>query len=465
MRKPMLSGTLLLVLPLLVVASPAAADSLDAVAIEKQVDRLLTPLVDRDLVSGSVLIARGGNILLAKGFGPANREHGVPNTAETVYSLASITKSFTAIAILQLAEQGLLSVEDTIAKYLPDYPSGDRITLHNLLTHTSGIRSYVFLPDFAEKERLCLSVEEIIDWFKNEPLEFEPGGRFSYSNSGYTLLTYVIQDVSGKSYADYLQENIFEPAGMVDSGVDSYTRIIQGRATGHSRDGCTPKVTRAAFREPSFAPGVGSVYSTVLDLHRLDRALREGRVLSAEMQRMMLTPRVDTPWEHQYGYGWLIGESHGKTIVHHEGATRGFATSFRRFAEDGVLVVALFNQDLIIADELFSRLDDIALDKPWEPLFSGTSKKESDTLTSYVGTYSMEPDGELVVGLDSGRLYIQEHGCSRFEVWSMSRTRGFAAEANALLVFTEEKSTGKVRIRAQYGILRWTGERIEASRQ
>jgi CubicO group peptidase (beta-lactamase class C family) len=462
--RQMLSSTRLLTLALLIAASPVTANSPDAVAIEEEVDRLLTPLVQRDLVSGSVLIARGGEILLAKGYGQANREHSSPNTPETVYGLASVTKSLTAIAILQLVEQGKLSLDDTIARHLPGYPSGDRITLHHLLTHTSGIRSYVFIRGFGEKERLPLRVEEIIEWFRDEPLQFEPGERFSYSNSGYALLTYIIQKVSGESYADYLQRSILEPAGMIHSGADSYTRVVKGRATGHSRDGCTGKITRAGFREPSFAQGVGSVYSTVLDLYRLDRALHEGRLLRTNTQRLMLRPQVETPWGHEYAYGWLVGESHGRRIAHHEGTTRGFATSFRRFVDDDLLVVALFNQDLIIAEELFSRLDAIALRKPWKPLLASSHENEIDALASYLGTYSMEPEGELVVSSKSGRLYIQEPGCSRFEVWPMSPTRGFATEANALLVFTEDEESGKVRIRAQYGILRWTGERTEPAR-
>lgn len=464
----MLSGTrpmtLALGLSLLIAASPAAGDSPDAVAIDKEVDRLLTPLVKRDLVSGSVLIARDGDILLEKGYGQASREHDGRNTPETVYSLASVTKSLTAIAILQLVEQGRLSLDDTIIEHMPGYPSGDQITIRHLLTHTSGIRSYVFISGFGEKERLPLSVEEIIEWFKDEPLEFKPGERFSYSNSGYALLTYIIEKVSGESYADYLQENIFDPAGMTHSGVDSYTRVVKGRATGHSRDGCTGAITRADFREPSFAAGVGSVSSTVKDLYLLDRALHAGRVLREDTQQLMLQPHVETPWGHEYAYGWFVGESHGRRVVHHEGTTRGFATSLRRFVDDDLLVVALFNQDLIIADELFSRLDAIALRRPWKPLFAASSEKKVQALASYVGTYSMEPEGKLVMSSDSGRLYIQEPGCIRFEVWPMSTTRGFATEANALLVFTENEESGKIRIRAQYGILRWTGERARPAR-
>ncbi len=461
----MLSRGLMLALPLLVMTGPAEVSASDTAAIETDVDSLFAPLIDRDMVSGSILIARDGHILLAKGYGIANREHDSANTAETVYSLASITKSFTAIAILQLWGQGLLSLDDPVSKYLPDYPQGDRITLRHLLTHTSGIRSYVYLPAYARNERLPLRIEEVIDWFKNEPLEFSPGDHFSYSNSGYALLTYVIQAVSGKSYADYLQENVFGPAGMAASAVDAYTRVVPDRATGYSRDGCSGQATRAEFREPAFAPGAGSAYSTVLDLYRLDRALREGRVLGAQAQDVMVTPRVGTPWGHRYAYGWWVGRSHERRLAHHEGTTQGFACSYRRFLDDDVLVVALLNQDLIVADELFSRLDAIALREPWEPLLGGVSAETLQAVSRYAGVYRMEPDGELIVSLESGRLYVQETGCNRFEAWPMAEGRVFAPGVNALLTFTMDEQTGTVRIRAQYGVLRWLGERDDEAKQ
>jgi CubicO group peptidase (beta-lactamase class C family) len=455
----MLSRALILALSLLLLSGPVGAAAVDTRAIEAEVDSLLAPLIDRDLVSGSVLIARDGDILLAKGYGLANRECGGPNTPETVHTLASITKSFTAIATLQLEERNLLSLDDPVSKYLPDYPQGDRITLHHLLSHTSGIRSYVFLPGYAKNRRLPLRIEEVIDWFASEPPEFSPGERFSYSNSGYALLTYVIQAVSGMSYADYLEENVFASAGMTSSAVDAYTRVVPGRASGYSRDGCSGQATRAEFSEPSFAPGVGSAYSTVLDLYRLDRALRAGRVLSAKTQETMFTPRVDTPWGHRYAYGWLVGESHGRRLVHHEGTTQGFACSFRRFLDDDVLVVALLNFDFIVADELFSRLDAIALREPWEPLLGVPSEEMLRTMSRYAGVYDMKPDGALTVSLESDRLYVQEAGCDRFEAWPLSSTRAFAPGINALLAFTEDEKTGKFRVRAQYGILRWDGER------
>lgn len=460
MGKPALLDALVGLGLLLILSVAATGSPTEATSVEQAVDRLLGPLVERNLISGSVLIAHGDSVLLEKGYGLANREHDVTNTGKTVFELASITKALTALSIFQLVEQERLRLDDTVDQFVPDYPSGDKITIGHLLTHTSGIRSYVFLPDFAEKERQPLSVEEIIAWFENEPLEFAPGDRFSYSNSGYALLTYVIERASGESYAEYLKDNVFGPAGMFSSGVDSFTRVVPGRATGYSRDGCTGEITRADFREPGFAPGVGSAYSTVGDLYRLDRALRERRLLSNETQALMTTAHVDTPWGDRYAYGWFVGESRGRKIVHHEGGTRGFMTTFRRFVDDDVVVVALFNQDLMIANEIFSRLDAIAFGETWEPLFPASSSNNAkQALAAYTGNYAMEPDGELAFTAESDRFYIQEPGCSRFEVWPMSATRGFATDANAVLDFSDREEGGKTRIRAQFGILRWEGER------
>lgn len=457
-----MKGQILALILSLAATACGAPGSPGGSSVERDVDRLLSPLVENDLVSGSVLLARNGEILLAKGYGLANREHGIANSPETVFGIASVTKSITAIAVLQLVERGQLRLEDPVARFLPDFPAGDRITVGHLLTHTSGIRSYVFLPGFAQKQRLELDVRDVVDWIAESELEFEPGDRFRYGNSGFMLLTMIIEEVSGLPYERYLRENVFDPAGMEDSGLETFTRVVPHRAAAHSRDGCTGEITRAAFREPTFDRGGGSLYSTVMDFHRLDRALRTDRILSAGTRALMETPQVETPWGDSYAHGWFVGQSHGRRLVHHEGGSAGVMTSFRRFVDDDVLVVALFNQDLMIADELFSRLDAIALGEPWDPPFAtGAGGETFEGLASFTGTYAMDPEGTLFFGREGERLFIEEPGCVRFEVWPMSPTRGFATGANALLAFSGDETTGRVRLRAQYGILRWEGERTD----
>ena len=184
-------------------------------------DQIVTSYVTSGKFMGSVLVARGDQILLNKGYGSANLEWNIPNDPSTKFRLGSLTKQFTAASILLLEERGKLSVSDPVKKYLPDAPAAwDKITLYNLLTHTSGIPSFTGFPDYAESEPFATTPANLVARFRDKPLEFEPGTKWNYSNSGYALLGYLIEKVSGESYADFVQKNIFTPLGMKDSGYD-----------------------------------------------------------------------------------------------------------------------------------------------------------------------------------------------------------------------------------------------------
>jgi CubicO group peptidase (beta-lactamase class C family) len=188
--------------------------------------------------SGTVLVAKDGKPVLDRGYGMANYELGVPNTPEMKFLIGSITKQFTATAIMQLAEKGLLDVNDPISKYLPEYPkeTGDSITVHHLLTHTSGVPSYTDNAELMGRRATKMSTEEILNSFKDKPLDFPPGGQFKYSNSGYYLLGLIVENVSGKSYEEYLQENIFDPLGMAHTGYGHHRPILPNRAAGYELD-------------------------------------------------------------------------------------------------------------------------------------------------------------------------------------------------------------------------------------
>ena len=279
--------TLLLLLGFSLFLAPPMRASGDE-ALEREVDAYLAPLVERDLISGSVLIARGGEIRLAKGYGLANREHGVPNAPDTKFRLGSISKPITSLAVFLLAQEGALALEDQLAVYLPDYPRGSEITLHMLLTHTSGVRNYNELEDYDTRLRYPWGIDEVIAFFRDEPLLFAPGRDWAYSNSGYVLLAKVIELVSERPFAEFLRERIFDPLGMTGSGVDEPTTILPGRATGHAHyDG---ELCQAPYRYMPFTSGAGALYSTVLDLHALDRALVGDDLLGEEWREKMFTP-------------------------------------------------------------------------------------------------------------------------------------------------------------------------------
>lgn len=413
---------------LLLAAPVLAAGRSETPSLEQEVDAYLKPLIDADLISGSILIARDGKIELAKGYGPANREHGIPCTPDTVYRLASMTKTFTAMAIMILQEREALSVEDTLDKYIPDYPDGGRITLDHLLTHTSGVINYSALPDHYRVWTMPHTIEEVIARFKNEPLRFEPGAKFEYSNSGYVLLTYVIEKVSGMSYESFLKEAIFEPLGMRHTGLDSHTEIIPNRATGHYNFG--DGIVQAPYLNTAFTSGAGGLYSTVGDLYKWDRALYTDALVSKDTLKRMFTPRLQS-----YGYGWFIREELGHRLIEHRGGINGFLTMIQRFVDDDVLVVTLFNYVSTFSREVNRGLASIALGLPYEPVLipEGVDVPER-ILRSLVGRYEIM-GSVLEVSVEDGRLWVTDAEMEKSEAIPQNDTTYFLPESNALLHF------------------------------
>ncbi|MFB0543667.1 MAG: serine hydrolase domain-containing protein, partial [Candidatus Bathyarchaeia archaeon] len=260
--------------------------------IEAEVDEFIKPHVEMRDFSGAILMAREGRISVRKAYGMANYELGVPNTPQTKSHVASITKTFTAAAIMMLQEERLLSVDDPIDQILPDYPRGELITPHHLLSHTSGIPNYDNFPDYNERMLRHSTLEETVAWFRDKPLEFEPGERRSYSNSNYVLLAHLIEAVSGESYEEFMQENIFHPLGMEDTGNFSHEAIVKNRAGGYAPG--PNGLINAVWYDKSFKMGSGSLYSTVEDLYKWDRALYTDRLLKkSSLERM-----------YAHGYGW-----------------------------------------------------------------------------------------------------------------------------------------------------------------
>lgn len=379
---------------------PFARDPL----IEAQVDSLLQPLVDDDLISGSVLIARNGKILLAKGYGLANREYGAPDTPFTKFRLGSLTKQFTAAAIMVLEQRGLLRVTDPLRKYYPDFPDGDRITLHHLLTHTSGLANYNDMPGYNETVILPWGVDQVIDWFRGQPPLSEPGTAFAYSNSNYVLLAGVIEHVTGSSYAGFLREALFAPLGMRDTGQDIFTDILPGRAAGFGSTGDT--LYQVPYRDMPFMSGAGSLYSTVYDLYRWDRALYTDTPLSAESRARMFQPALQN-----YGYGWFVEDRDGHAAISHGGAISGFMTTLDRYTADSVLVVALFNFETTFYRAALQSLDAIALGQPWRPLLPREPVLVADsTLAALSGRFLMDRGDTLTVAVEQGRLVLQSQG-------------------------------------------------------
>ncbi|TYB76412.1 serine hydrolase [Bizionia myxarmorum] len=337
-----------------------------------QLDKLIDSYTEYHKFNGSVLVAENGKVIYKKGFGMANMEWDIPNKPDTKHRLGSITKQFTAMLILQLVEAGKIDLQTPIAKYLPNYPKANasKITTHHLLTHSSGIPNYTSFPGFMEKNsRIPYTPTELINVFSETPLDFEPGERFSYSNSGYVLLGDLIEKVSGKSYEQMLQENIFTPLNMKDSGFDHYETILKNRASGYSKS--ANGFINSSYIDMSVPYAAGSLYSTVEDLHLWDQALYTNKLITKESMDLFFGEHISARGAH-YGYGWSIGnEGIGSTdetieTISHGGGINGFNTLISRATSDKSLIVLLNNTGGAPLEDIAQAIRGILYNKPYE---------------------------------------------------------------------------------------------------
>jgi CubicO group peptidase (beta-lactamase class C family) len=305
--------------------------------------------------SGVVLVGRDGRVIFQRAYGMASREHSVPNKLETKFRIGSVTKSFTAMAVMILVERGKLHLTDPLCNYIDDCPKAwAGITVRHLLSHTSGIPNFTELPDNDHYERLPMTPLATIARFRDLPLEFVPGERFSYDDSGYLLLGHIVERASGKRYEDFMRENIYEPLGMLDSGYDHPWVILKNRASGYARkDGQT---VNAMLMEMDTPFGGGSMYSTVEDLLRWDQALYTEKLVSRKSLDQMFTPFQGRyvpvePWQrglysrHQWGYGCWITKWFGHDLIWIPGFIHGFVAAILRYPEDRTVVIVLENME------------------------------------------------------------------------------------------------------------------------
>lgn len=309
------------------------------------------------LFSGSILVARQGELLLSKGYKYADWELKVENTPATKFRIASLTKPFTATAIMLLQERGLLAVEDRLCQFLTSCPaSWQGITIHQLLTHTSGIPDYTALPGALEEAVSPHSASELIQSFQDEPLEFTPGTSFLYSNSGYVLLGAVIEAVTRIDFDEFVRANLLLPFGLKDTGYDRASVVLKGRASGYNIVGNA--FVNAPYLDMSNTYAAGGFYSTVEDLYRWEQVLVEGRLLTPESLDLMFTPHVKAEaFGTDYGYGWLIDDKDGRRMIGHEGGLPGFHSFLEYFPDEQVSIIVLSNIESTDVNALASGLE------------------------------------------------------------------------------------------------------------
>lgn len=336
-----------------------------------------------------VLVAQRGETVYQKAVGSANIELNVPMRPDMVFNLASITKQFTAVAILQLVDQGKLSLTDSIQKFLPDFPSmGHTVTIENLLTHTSGIKDYLQLNYTGiNMERWDFSPGQLVDSFKFHEREFAPGTRFSYSNSGYYLAGYIIEKVSGKRYQAYIEENLLAPLGLAHTFFDSAGIIIPNRVNGYRTEDGRNK--NADYWSPSIEYAAGGLLSTVFDLLTWHKGLYSGRLLKKETLQKAFTPfLLKDGTRTGYGYGWYIKTSNGITSIEHQGGLPGFQTNEIYFPGEDVFIAILCNSGAAPVDALSIGVSAIVLKKSLQ----ADIEVDSKILDRYLGTYQLSID-------------------------------------------------------------------------
>src|SRR4030042_1214216 len=302
--------------------------------LSAQIDKLLSDVYKPGQPGAAVLVKKQGQVILRKGYGLANLELNVSVEPDMIFRLGSITKQFTAVAILMLAEDGKLSLQDEITKFLPDYPTqGKKITVEHLLTHTSGIKSYTDLPEWLPLQRKDMSVSEIIDLSKDKPMEFAPGERWEYCNSGYILLGAIIEKVSGKPYADFLQERIFGPLGLQSSCYASTSRVIPRRVPGYSKGNAG--FENAPYLSMSQPYAAGSLASSADDMAPWTESLLSGKLLKREtLERAFTSYKLQDGLDSGYGYGWGISNYEGHALIEHGGGVYGFLSYCPFFSAD-----------------------------------------------------------------------------------------------------------------------------------
>lgn len=308
-------------------------------------DSLARSLVESEITVGlGIGVYRYGRPVFSRGYGLADLEHGVPATDSTVFRIGSVTKQFTAAAILRLREEGRLSLDDELTRFLPDFPmQGHRVTIRHALNHTSGIKSYTGLGERWQRVMpLDLTHEELLALFRDEPFDFAPGTGFAYNNSGYYLLGMIIEELTGMGYDEYLQEAFFGPLGLRDTSYCWERPLIPRRASGYQRvEGEIRNAAPLGMTQPHAA---GALCSSVRDLLRWEQALRGGEVISSESYRRMMTPEaLPEDAGMQYGFGLYLGELDGVRKVEHGGGINGFNALLSHYPEEGLTIVTLVN--------------------------------------------------------------------------------------------------------------------------
>lgn len=388
--------------------------------------------------SGTVLVARDGVPVFARGYGFANYEHDVPNSTLTKFRLASVSKQFTAAGILLLEADGKLRVDDPVGKHLSEVPAKWKdVTLHQLMSHTSGVPENLTKALLKGMWPQPIDKGKLFDHIKESPLDFKPGEKWSYSNTGYALLGQIIEKITGKSYGDFLKARIFEPLGMHDTGVDHRRLVLKNRADNYGT--FMGQTAHALYIDLSQVYSAGSMYSTVGDLLKWDNALYTDKILSKSARE-----RMWTPIRNGYGYGWLIGRRFGRLRMAHTGGLPGCHTFVLRYPGSHVYVAVLCNLEGSPFDKVANELAAIMHGEPYDvPVVRVEANIDPKLFDPYVGEYELRPKHTVKVTKDGSSFGIRFPDRPKFVLLPESETKFFTKAAELTFAF-EKDAQGKV---------------------
>ena len=396
--------------------------------IAQKADELLTAYSDQHKFSGNVLIAKDGKIIFQRSYGYADITTKQPNTAATEFRVGSLTKMFTSTAILQLAENGKLSLTDPVNKYVPNFAYGDSVKIINLLSHTSGIKGYTGSPE-------PTTLKESIDRFKYQPLAFTPGSQFEYNNFNYILLSYVAEKTSGIPFPKLIQSAVLSKAGMSHSGLDTKTRTSPGKARGYTTNPATAEWTQANEGNVALAAGAGALYSTLGDLYKWSEAVSKHSVLPDSLIKLAMKPI-----QNNYGMGWMITDAFGRKQIGHTGSIPGFIANFMKFPDQDVTIILLSNYEDVDGRQLSKDLAAVTFGEAYNlPVVKKEVKLSDDVLNRYVGEYTMPNGFSIAVSNESNKLFALAKGDQeKVELTPESETKFFLKGPDTSIEFIEE---------------------------
>ena len=432
------------------IASPSASAQVAA-----RMDQAISASAEDQSFMGAALVAIGDDILLDKAYGSANLEWDIANSTDTKFRIGSVTKQFTAAAILMLQERGKLDIDDKVNSYRTDAPdSWSAITLRHLLNHTSGIPNVTDFDDFGKWKYLPTTRDEMIARFAGSELEFAPGEKWSYSNSGYLLLTAVVEEVSGQSYSDFVEQNIFTPLAMDNTAIDLTAQIVPKRASGYSPSSSGP--LNADYVDMSIPSGAGALYSTTEDLLKWQRGLFGGKVLKPETVALMTDPAVDAMPGSSYAMGLIVTEDEDGRLIWHGGGIEGFNAFLAHDPERDITVAVLANINGGAANRLGQSLVKLARGGNIELASERTEiTVDPDSLREYEGTYALSPSFVLKFWVEGDQLMTQASNQSAFPVFAQGSDEFFLKVVDAKLFFVRDATGEIISVTLQQDGLLW----------